>query len=199
MYWMEKNYIAFEGTTLFAQGSALEVALKIKKRLMKDENTMILIFEEKTGKQIDLNLSGSINDIQKRFANKPELKNNDSPKVGRPKLGVVSKEISLLPRHWEWLASQSTSASVTLRRLVEEAQRRNKDVDVIRLSQEATNRFMTAMAGDLLGYEDALRALYAREQKTFEKYLSSWPKDIREQIKIYALGVFPRKKNEDSF
>lgn len=187
---MEGSYIAFEGPTLLAEGTLLEVAIKIKKRLIKNENIMVLIFDKSTGKQIDLNLSGTIADIQKRFALKEEKGNDDSPRVGRPKLGVISKEISLLPRHWEWLASQPTSASVTLRRLVEEAQKRNKDVDAIRLSQEATTRFMSAMAGDLVGYEDALRALYTREEKTFKSYLSAWPKDIREQIMKYATDVF---------
>ncbi|MBF0298695.1 MAG: DUF2239 family protein [Oligoflexia bacterium] len=190
---MEDNYIAFEDSTLIAQGTQLEVALKIKKRLLKDEGIMILIFNERTGKQIDLNLRGSTADIQKRFTPKNEKEEDDLPKVGRPKLGVVSKEISLLPRHWEWLASQPTSASVTLRRLVDESQKRNKDVDAIRLSQNATYCFMSTMVGDLVGYEEALRALYAREEKTFNNYLTAWPKDIREQIKKFASGVFHRK------
>lgn len=192
---MEVNYVAFEGATLIAHGTALDVALKIKKRLIKDKNIMILIFDERTGKQIDLNLSGTVADIQKRFTPKTEKSRNEdhSSKVGRPKLGVVSKEISLLPRHWDWLASQPTSPSATLRKLVEEAQKRNKDVDAIRLSQESTNRFMSAIAGDFIGYEDALRALYAREEKTFKNYISEWPKDIREQIMKFAAGVFPHK------
>lgn len=190
---MEQNYIAFEGHDQFAEGSALEVAVKIKQRLVKNENASIILFDNKTGKQIDLDLSGTISEIKKRYAPKVKDSDDDSPRVGRPKLGVISKEVSLLPKHWEWLASQSTSASVTLRRLVEEAQKRNKDVDAVRMSQEACNRFITAMAGDLVGYEDALRALYAREEKTFKSYIHSWPKDIREQAMKYAVGVFANR------
>ncbi|MBF0206235.1 MAG: DUF2239 family protein [Oligoflexia bacterium] len=190
---MNDNYIAFEGSTVVAQGTPLEVALKIKKHIIKNDSITILIFNGRTGKQIDLNLSGTLSDLKKRFTPKNEKEENDRHKVGRPKLGVISKEISLLPRHWEWLASQPTSASVTLRRLVEEAQKRNKDVDAIRLSQDATYCFMSTIAGDLIGYEEALRALYAREEKTFNNYLATWPKDIREQIKKFASGVFPHK------
>lgn len=190
---MNNNYIAFESSKLVAEGEILTVLVEVKKRLIKKDSQMILLFDATTGKQIDFDLSGTLNDVKKRFTSKPDKEESNSPKVGRPKLGVISKEISLLPKHWEWLALQQTSASVTLRRLIEEAQKRNKDVDTIRLAQEATYRFMSTMVGDLIGYEDAIRALYAREEKTFNYYLINWPKDIQTQIKKFSHNVFFRK------
>jgi hypothetical protein len=99
---------------------------------------------------------------------------------GRPKLGVTAKEVTLLPDHWEWLARQPGGASVTLRKLVEEAKKKNQAKDLVRQAQDAAYKFMTVMAGDLPQYEEALRALYARDAKKLEKMAASWPKDIRE-------------------
>ncbi len=182
---MEELYIAFENHDLIAEGTQAEVAVKLKRDFSKSSGT-ILIFSQRTGKQIDLNLSGSVREVQSRYAPVNKSPEESSSKVGRPKLGVVSREVSLLPRHWEWLASQPSSASATIRKLIEDAQKRNRETDLIRLSQEAANRFMSMMAGDLVGYEDALRALYARDEKTLKANISTWPKDIRNQILKYA-------------
>lgn len=189
------SYVTFLEKDLFAEGTQEEVALKMKKHLSKNKDSSFLTFDESTGKQIDFDLHGTLSDVQKRYESKVEESQNAS-KVGRPKLGVVSREVSLLPRHWDWLASQPDSASVTLRRLVEDAMKRNKDVDAIRVSQDATYRFMSVMAGDLIGYEEALRALYAREEKSFNRFLSAWPKDISHQIKQYAKGAFSINKDK---
>ncbi len=68
---------------------------------------------------------------------------------GRPKLGVVAREVTLLPRHWDWLNAQPGGASVALRKLVEQARRANGDADRARAAREAAYHFMSAMAGDL--------------------------------------------------
>ena len=88
---------------------------------------------------------------------------------GRPKLGVVAREITLLPRHWDWLAQQKGGASVAIRKLVDEARRVNEDGDRIRLAQEAAYRFMSAMAGNRPHYEEAIRALFAADSASFRK------------------------------
>ena len=74
---------------------------------------------------------------------------------------MVAREVTLLPRHWEWLAQQSGGASVALRRLVDQARRGTEDKDRIRRAQEAAYRFMSAMAGNRPNFEDAIRALFA--------------------------------------
>lgn len=109
---------------------------------------------------------------------------------GRPKLGVVSREVTLLPRHWEWLASQPGSASVTLRKLVDEARKRNGEKDRIRRAQEITYRFMNAMAGDFPGFEEALRALYAADRERFASMTAPWPEDVRDFTMRLAADAF---------
>ena len=102
---------------------------------------------------------------------------------GRPKLGVVAREVTLLPRHWEWLAQQPGGASVAIRKLVEEARRTGEDRDRVRQAQEAAYRFMSAMAGNKPHYEDAIRALFAGEAARFEKLIAEWPADVRDHAR----------------
>ncbi len=99
---------------------------------------------------------------------------------GRPKLGVVAREVTLLPRHWEWLADQPGGASVALRKLVEAARRDHRERDEQRQLQERAYHFMSAMAGDLPGFEEGLRALYASERARFTELIAAWPADVRE-------------------
>jgi hypothetical protein len=111
--------------------------------------------------------------------------------AGRPKLGVVAREVTLLPRHWEWLNRQPGGASVTLRKLVEEARRSGADRDRVRNAQEVTYRFLLAIAGNLPGYEEAMRALFASRRERFEELLAAWPPDIREHALHLAAEAFP--------
>ncbi|HEX2675004.1 MAG TPA: DUF2239 family protein, partial [Polyangiales bacterium] len=105
---------------------------------------------------------------------------------GRPKLGVISREVSLLPKHWDYLEAEPNGISAALRRLVEAAMKRNSGTQRARLALEATGRFMTTMAGDLPGFEEALRALYAKDHEAFEARIRKWPKDIRKQLQRMA-------------
>jgi hypothetical protein len=109
---------------------------------------------------------------------------------GRPKLGVIAREVTLLPRHWEWLNSQPGGASVALRRLVEAARAANGNKDCVRAAQEAAWRFMTALAGDLAGYEEATRALYASDAARFNALLAVWPADVRDYAATLAAPAF---------
>jgi hypothetical protein len=185
------SYTAFEGNKLILQGSLAEVILKIKKRLGKSNNSPILIFSDTTGQTIDFNFQGTEKDVLKRletFVSGGAPKETSGP--GRPKLGVIAREVSLLPRHWEWLATQSGGASATLRKLVDDAKKKFVDGNTVKQAQERTYKFMSVMAGDLKGYEEALRALYKRDQKKFLAHIEDWPNDLKTHATELAISIF---------
>jgi hypothetical protein len=179
------RFIAFAGNRRIASGSLREVALKVKKALDNREDAPILIFDDQSSAVIELDLRGTIDDVERRVSRKPDLAvpPQESRGPGRPKLGVVGREVTLLPRHWEWLDQQPGGASVGLRKLVELAKRANREQDQARRSQEAAHRFMTVMAGNLPGFEEASRAFYGGDQARFDALIKLWPRDIREQAK----------------
>ncbi len=173
---------AFKGNTLLAAGSQTEVALAIKKA--GDLHT-ILAFDDATGRVIDFNVRGPDADVTARYAPHPTVAAPDDERPpeprgpGRPKLGVVSREVTLLPRHWEWLAAQPGGASVVLRRLVDQERRVGSAKQQRRTTQEAAYKFMSAIAGDLPGFEEATRALFADNRVRFEEQTAKWPPGIR--------------------
>jgi hypothetical protein len=190
----DRHYTAFADTKKIATGDVMAVALKVKKFLKNDAKAQILIFDDATSNQIEIDFRGTAENVTRRLESllgSPD--DSDATKKtgpGRPKLGVTAKEVTLLPEHWEWLARQPGGASVTLRKLVEEAKKKNQAKDLIRQSQDATYKFMTVMAGDLPQYEEALRALYARDAKKLEMMASTWPKDIREHaLKLAEISL----------
>lgn len=179
---------AFSSSQRIASGSIKDVALKVKEHLEDHPQAAILIFDNQTSQQVELDLRGTVDAVLKRLEKSGFIKEEEPAKggPGRPKLGVTSKEVTLLPQHWDWLAKQPGGASVTLRRLVDEAKKKNAAKDLIRQSQDATYKFMTVMAGDLPDYEEALRALYAKDAEKFKKLISKWPKDVRAHINMLA-------------
>lgn len=183
---------AFADSKKIASGNVLEVALKIQKHLKDNKKSQVLVFDDTTSAPVELDLRGTPDDLRRRFQEQKESTERKAG-PGRPKLGVISKEVTLLPQHWEWLALQSGGASVTLRKLIEEAKKKNVVQDQIRQSQEATYKFMNVMAGDLENFEEALRALYAKDAKKFEKLISEWPKDIREHTRDLSRNAFSKK------
>ncbi len=185
------TYTAFEKNELFFRGTLSEVVLKTKKKLGKDEHNSILIFSDATGKIIDFNFQGTEKDVQKRlevYVSETVQKDYSGP--GRPKLGVMSREVSLLPGHWEWLATQSDGASATLRKLVDEAKKKTASGNQVKQAQEKTYKFMSAMAGDFNNYEEALRALYKKDKKNFLLLMHNWPNDIKNHIEEISFFVF---------
>lgn len=156
------TFTAFRGDRLFAAGSRDEVATAMRKAR---GDVPVLVFDNSTGAQIDLDLRDTA-----AGADEPRSR-------GRPKLGVVAREVTLLPRHWDWLAHQPGGASVALRKLVEDASRSPKER--ARASANTAYKFMHAIAGDRPGYEDALRALFAGDRAKFKTQIASWPADIR--------------------
>jgi len=180
-----KPCTAFKGTALLVAGPLSHVALAIKDA---GDFQTILAFEDATGRVIDLDLRGTNADILARLSThapaqpKPPSEHRGR---GRPKLGVVAREVTLLPRHWEWLASQPGGASVVLRRLVEQERRSGGPKQQRRAAQEAAYKFMSAIAGDLPGFEEATRALFADNRTRFEEQIANWPPDIsRYAIKL---------------
>jgi hypothetical protein len=110
--------------------------------------------------------------------------------VGRPRLGVVAREVTLLPRHWAWLAQQRGGASAALRRLVEEARRSQGDQEAQRLAKERVYRFMSAIGGGLPGFEEASRALFAQDARAFAHRTAHWPADVRNHLAWLARDAF---------
>jgi hypothetical protein len=190
-------YIAFCDGKRLAAGSLVEVALAVKAALAVDGTRQILIFDGRTSRPIDVDLRGDEAAIRERLmpvetATSPEKVEPTRP--GRPKLGVVPREVTLLPRHWDWLASQPGGASVTLRKLVEAARRQHAGADDRRAAQESTYRFMAAMTGNEIGFEEAIRALFADDRTGFARLTEAWPSDLRQHILDLAVPAFTPDK-----
>ena len=176
---------AFTDGRRLASGAPWEVALAVKAALIAQGTPDILVFDDATGQMVDFDLRGSDEEIAARLMPQGEART-----AGRPKLGVVAREVTLLPRHWEWLASQPGGASVTLRKLVEAARAEGGGRDRIRRAQQAADRFMQAMLGNQPGYEEAARALYACEPGRFAALTELWPADLRDHARKLAAPAF---------
>jgi hypothetical protein len=185
---------AFAGNRRIASGAIVDVVLAAKPAA--DRGDSILIFDDTTAQTIEVDFRGSAADVSARLAQRTDLRTAPTPEAeaprgpGRPKLGVVAREVTLLPRHWDWLASQPGGASVALRKLVEHARRANGDKDRVRMAREVAYRFMSAMAGDLRNLEEASRALFAGEAARFYSLVAAWPEDIRDHaVKLAVDGL----------
>jgi len=179
------HFTVFENDHRVATGPLTEVALVVKSMADRPDASLVLIFDDATGRTIDLDLRGSDAEVVARLqpAPAPPAPAAEPPRGrGRPKLGVVAREVTLLPRHWDWLSMQPGGASVALRKLVEEARRRNGDHDRARMARDAAYHFMSTMAGNLPGFEEASRALFASDRHRFAELIASWPPDIRDHI-----------------
>jgi hypothetical protein len=183
---------AFRGFGRFAGGALIDVALAIKAVEASGGCDAILTFDDLSGAVIDLDLRGCTADIVSRLTEQAELEalaartraradmGTPARTRGRPKLGVVAREVTLLPRHWEWLATQSGGASQTLRRLIDEARRSDHGQTEIKAARERTYRFLSALAGDLPGFEDTTRALFTGDAAAFRERMADWPPDVVE-------------------
>ncbi|MDR0240004.1 MAG: DUF2239 family protein [Burkholderia sp.] len=194
------SYTAFDGHRRLASGPLATVALAVRQAEGAAMAGTILIFDDATGRSIDLDLRGTADDIRARYA----LPSGDASGAagepagaseqrgrGRPKLGVVSREVTLLPRHWEWLGAQPGGASVALRKLVEDARRTQAAANRHRDAQTRAYHFMSAMAGDLPGFEEAARALYANDPARLAELVAGWPDDVRDHALALARGDLP--------
>ena len=198
-------FTSFDGRRHLASGTLPTVALATKRALEQGAAGPVLIFDNRTGRSIDIDTRGSDDDIRVRFADQSQaseplamdasaepaanLQEAASPRGrGRPKLGVIAREVTLLPRHWDWLGAQPGGASVALRKLIDEARRTHAQRDARRLAHERAYHFMSAMAGDFPGFEEATRALFADEASAFQMRVADWPLDIRRHVEWLAFG-----------
>jgi hypothetical protein len=169
------TYTAFASGRLIACGSKQHILTSIKQH----EDSIVdsaLIFDDHTGRRVDFDLTGSLDEILQRES----AASRSGP--GRPKLGVVGREVSLLPRHWDWLEEQSNGISAAIRRLVDEARKREPGAQKARRMRAALSRFMWAMAGDLPHFEEATRALFAPDDEQLAELTRAWPADVRAHV-----------------
>lgn len=184
------NYTAFEDFKLVTQGSLGDVALSLKRRMKEHKTTAnILIFSDLTGRQIDLDLSGTDKQVLDRLKVYSAQDPHSNPGAGRPKLGVVAREISLLPHHWEWLINQDGGSSAVIRHLIDEKMK-SRSADKIKIAQERTYKFLSALAGNLPNFEEATRFLYRKDKRKFSELVSVWPKDVAKHSLNLSRDVF---------
>jgi hypothetical protein len=194
-----QTYTTFDGFRRIASGTLQANALAVYRTLSESASASVLVFSDATGASIDVNTSGSERQVAARYADTAATPapaaslataSDGSEKLlaepargrGRPKLGVVAREVTLLPRQWEWLASQPGGTSVALRKLVDEARRANLGKDLLREAQTRAYHFMSALAGDLPGFEEASRALFANDRAALETLIAGWPSDVRAHV-----------------
>lgn len=205
-----KPATAFEDHRRLLSGPLVEVSLAVKTAVENGSRSRFLVFDDTTGRVIDLDLRGTKAEVIDRLArrSKESIGRHASLRAeasgsskeaapeqrgrGRPRLGVVAHEVTLLPRQWEWLSSQPGGASAVLRRLVDDARRSGIPQQKRRAAQEAAYHFMLAIAGDLPGYEEATRALFADDRPKLEQCIARWPKDLRKHAVELAFGPAER-------
>jgi uncharacterized protein len=190
------SYTAFAGMQRIAAGDLPTVVSAVKSLMDQGSELNLLIFDDASAESIEADYRGSLEAVLGRLPKtapqQPEepMADTQARLPGRPKLGVVAREVTLMPRHWDWLATQSGGASVALRKLVEAASRASETKDRIRQAQEVAYRFMSTMAGNQPGYEEAVRALFAGNAEQFEQHTKTWSVDVRDYAGMLALRVF---------
>lgn len=186
--------IAFSQSRCIAAGNLYDVVAVAKQWLDQNAASNILIFDDISSEPVEVDFRGTLKTVLGRLPSESKAEKPLFEEIvrtpGRPKLGVVAREVTLLPRHWEWLAAQPGGASVALRKLVEAASRTNEIKDKQRQAQESAYRFLSAMAGNLPGYEESVRALFANMPEQFGVQTENWSLDIREHARKLALRVF---------
>jgi hypothetical protein len=192
------TFTSFDGWKRIAYGNLETNALAVKRAMEAGSSGPVLIFNDHTGCVLEVDVRGTDADALARLpkeAPNDEVKESESVEAdrssfqprgrGRPKLGVIAREVTLLPRHWDWLSAQPGGASVALRKLVEEAKRCTATREERRRTQERAYQFMSAMAGNMTGFEESTRALFAGDANKFIELTAEWPGDVRD----YALAL----------
>ncbi|MEM7052161.1 MAG: DUF2239 family protein [Acidobacteriota bacterium] len=179
----EPTLVAFAAGRLVARGTPAEVALTLKRLTDEGDPGALLVFDAKTSRPFELDLRGSEDLVAWRHGPPARAAVADP---GAKKVRAVAGEVRLLGRHWSWLAEQPGGASATLRRLVEAARRDPTGEVARRHSQESAYRFMSVIAGDEVGFEEATRALFAGDVPHFEAHTKTWPPDVRQHTRELA-------------
>lgn len=195
---------AFAGERRIAAGPLRDVALAVKVHLDAYPESQVLVFDNTSAQPVEFDVRGTLDEVLARVdrTTSPVPAPADTecrPRgPGRPKLGVIAREVTLLPRHWDWLAAQPGGASVTLRKLVEDARRATEGADRRRAAQEAAYRFMAAMAGNAAGFEEATRALFAGDADAFQSLTQTWHADVRDFARELAGAAFDTNTQEEA-
>ncbi|MBP1129765.1 hypothetical protein JOE25_001308 [Serratia sp. PL17] len=186
------SFTSFDGLKRIACGNLETNVLAVKRAITSGSTEPVLIFDDRTGRVQEVDIRGTDAEAVARLTKDHQSDSvenaQSSPQPrgrGRPKLGVIPREVTLLPRHWDWLSTQPGGASVALRKLVEEARRNTVDRDDKRRTQERAYQFMSTMAGNMAGFEESSRALFAGDSEKFIQLTVEWPSDIRN----YALSL----------
>ena len=197
------RWTAFAGSRLIGAGNPEQVALAAK-RAFEDKAAAVLVFDDES-RVVDIDYRGTDADVLRRLGLGDATPDESSPRDdaespyregltprgrGRPKLGVVAREVTLLPRHWDWLATQPGGASAAVRRLVDAARQAGESKDRLRHAKETAYRFMSAMAGNEPGFEEATRALFAGSEARFAEMTAEWPDDVRAHARTLAERAF---------
>lgn len=217
MSWAKTLCTAFEGSRCIATGELKDVALIAKVAVDRGAGQLkpipVLIFDDATSEVIELDWRGTAEAFAARLAlvatnvatetsavppggtasdtaNSGEASTDVPRGPGRPRLGVVAREVTLLPRHWEWLGTQPGGASVALRKLVEVARRSSEVKDRVRQASAVGYKFMSTMAGHEPGFEEASRALFAGDQAGFDAMIAAWPADVQTHLKKLLADAF---------
>lgn len=191
---LKAPHALFEGSRLLARGELQQVVRDAAARAgVASDGRPLLLLDDRSGQSLDLDLRGDVADVLERLRERfrlPDEAHPPAPKErGRPRLGVVAREVTLLPRHWEWLAAQPGGASSALRRLVDEARRRDDGAGDLRQRREAQYRAMLVLAGDLPGFEAASRALFAGDAAGLAECLRQWPVDVGDYLASLSANV----------
>jgi len=194
-----RHCTAFDGHRLLASGTLASVACAAKQALDAGSQGPVLIFDDRLGRTVEVDFRGTTDEMLARLepstADQTTTEQPTPRGPGRPKLGVVAREVTLLPRHWDWLNSQSGGASVTLRQLVEKARRHGSTSERARRAAEAADHFMRTMAGDLPDYEEASRAFWRGDRDAFAQLIDAWPKDVRQHLHYLATVAWDEKED----
>ncbi len=185
---IERPVIAFDRGVAVAKGQLVEVAGAVRQHLDVTDDASVLIFDATTSEPVDIDFRGTAEEVQARLV---ESQGEVQPRPpGRPRLGVIAREVTLLPAHWEWLSQQRGGASATLRRLVDAASRSDSKGGAVRAGRDVAYRFMSHLAGDYPAFEAAARALYAGDEESFRIATGEWPSDVREHLLHLADAAF---------
>jgi len=188
----QRSWTVFQGTRRIAAGALAEAVLAAKAAIDTGGDEAVMVLDDLTAQRVEIDFRNDIDFILARLPKPaPAEPDPETPRGrGRPRMGVVAREVTLLPRHWDWLNRQPGGASVALRKLVEDARHTHRHRDQVRQSQEAAYRFMSMMAGDRPGFEEATRALFAGNHVRFDAITGGWPIDIRDHAQRLAAGAF---------
>lgn len=186
--------VAFIGKQLLAEGEPAAVALACRQALEAGAAEPMLVFDAHNSRLLEFDLRGTEADVLTRLHERAQAEMPLERSRGRPRLGVTAREVTLLPRHWDWLGAQPGGASAALRRLVEQARRDEAPAQREREASEAVDRFMQAMTGNLPGHEEASRAFWRGERERFAACIGAWPCDVRAHLQNLADNAWAQRQ-----